>query len=269
LPRCLRDDKDERLCVNLRPETEIQAGQLVSKISLIFKIAILLFGASCLRSEIDNVSPVPSQNLAELSTATPSHYGNTNTSVGVSQKIARSLKRFDPWTPVLFWVASFIAAMFFVPVTVAAVLSGMLFGKLSGTWLLTTSVTAASMTAFLIGRGVDLRFRSWYSKHTRIQRWMDTLENLFQKNGFTAVFILRNIPHPFILVSYLAGLIRTAGVWSFGAATFACLLLRGFAFVYLGESLMKGPQALILPIVLITVCIVMSFAINKRMATKG
>lgn len=235
---------------------------------LILQVSIILFGISVICSENGFVSQITLQQLFSPGVSSFSANEDTNASGDISHKIARYLQRFGYWTPVLFWLASFISAMLFVPVTVAAVLSGLLFGKLSGTLLLATSVAAASMMALLIGRKLNPRFLTRYSNHARSQVWIDYLENLLNKNGFTAFFILRNIPHPFILVSYLAGLIKTVDLWAFGSATFLVLLLRGFAFVYFGDNLLKGPKALIFPAVLIIACILLSVLCKGRVETK-
>jgi uncharacterized membrane protein YdjX (TVP38/TMEM64 family) len=242
----------------------------VIKTFLIFQLAfeVIFFSASEISPNFGFRSQVSPELLSSSGTTLHTSLEDADSPNSPSEKLARYLKHFGRWTPVLFWLASFISAMLFVPVTVAAVLSGLLFGKMSGTLLLTTSVTAAAMTAFLIGRRLDLRSLIQHPKHTRVSLWLDTLENLFKNNGFTAFFILRNLPHPFILISYLAGSIKTAKVGTFGSATFLFLLIRGFAFIYLGESLLKGPRALIFPVVLIFLCILLSFAINRRSAAK-
>ncbi len=167
------------------------------------------------------------------------------------ENIQGLVKSSGVWAPIVLWFIIYFAALFFVPITVFPLICGSLFGIGTGLFLLTTSTTLAAISAFFIGRYFD-RFPFPFSfGKAKINRWILKTEELVHTRGFQAFFIIRNIPHPFILLSYVAGFVKTTKLRDFALATFVVLVIRGFAFVYMGDSILKGPKALILPVLLI------------------
>lgn len=179
------------------------------------------------------------------------------------ENIKNFINGFGIWAPIVFWFANFFAALIFVPVTFFSLVCGALFGTVTGTCLLTSSGTLAAIAAFVIGRRFEhLLLNSRIKKH-KTSKWLQKIESMINKNGFQAFFIIRNIPHPFILLSYIAGLVKTTKFKDFALATFVVLVIRGFAIVYLGDSILKGPKALIIPTILIAVITIFSFLIKR------
>ena len=169
------------------------------------------------------------------------------------------------WAPVIFCAVVFLATLLFVPITVFAVLSGSLFGPFLGCTLLTGSVTLAALAAFRIGRRLsgDSPWRQWW-QGPGARRWATKIEGLLSKKGFLAFIVLRNLPHPFILVSYASGWVKTARELDFVSATLLVLGVRSLAFVYLGDRLFSGPQALVLPVVFILGITLITIVFDRR-----
>ncbi len=180
------------------------------------------------------------------------------------EKIKEFIDGFGIWAPIVFWFTNFFAALIFVPVTPLSLACGAVFGKFTGSCLLISSGTSAAITAFFIGRRFEDILYSYLIKGDKINRWTEKIERLMQKNGFLAFFIIRNIPHPFIGLSYIAGLLKTVKFKDFALATFVVLLIRGFAIVYFGDSILKGPKALILPSLLIAGITVFSLLLKRH-----
>lgn len=190
-------------------------------------------------------------------------FNKENLSRFSEENIKNFINGFGIWAPIIFWFVNFVAALLFFPITLFSLVCGALFGKSTGTCLLVSSSTLAAIAAFFIGRRFDNLIYTSLNRGDKINKWIEKIETLLHKNGFQAIFIIRNIPPPFILLSYAAGLIKTTKFKDFASATFVVLVIRGFAFVYLGDSILKGPKALIIPALLITAITVFSILIKK------
>ncbi len=181
------------------------------------------------------------------------------------ESIQGFVEAFAGWAPVVFCMVVFLGTLLFVPITVFAVLSGSLFGPFLGCTLLTGSVTLSALVAFRIGRrlSVGTLVGDW-GRGAGARLWATRIEGLLARKGFLAFFTLRNLPHPFILVSYASGWVKTAKEFDFLSATFLVLAVRSLAFVYLGDRLFSGPQALVLPVLFILGITLVSIALDRR-----
>lgn len=184
------------------------------------------------------------------------------------ENIKNFISGFGIWAPVVFWFTNFFAALIFVPITMFSLVCGALFGKFTGTCLIASSSTLAAIFAFFIGRRFETFLFTSLIRGNKLNNWICKIESLIHKNGFQSFFIIRNIPHPFILLSYAAGLVKTTKFKDFALATFLVLVIRGFAFVYLGDSILKGPKALIIPVILIIGITIFSIIIKKKQNDK-
>jgi uncharacterized membrane protein YdjX (TVP38/TMEM64 family) len=106
--------------------------------------------------------------------------------------------RYAWWAPVLVILA--FVAFSVVPVMLLVSLTGIAFGPVLGPLYAMTGCLASASTAFAIGR--------WIGPH-HLNRWggerMRRLMGLVRRNGTLAVFLIRKIPLPFVLVNVMLG----------------------------------------------------------------
>jgi phospholipase D1/2 len=106
--------------------------------------------------------------------------------------------RYAWWAPVLVILA--FVAFSVVPVMLLVSLTGIAFGPVLGPLYAMTGCLASASTAFAIGR--------WIGPH-HLNRWggerMRRLLGLVRRNGTLAVFLIRKIPLPFVLVNVMLG----------------------------------------------------------------
>ena len=153
--------------------------------------------------------------------------------------------------PIIYGIIYSIVILFFIPATPLTVLSGLLFGPFLGTIVVVIAATVSASVAFLIARFFGADAVSRFSGEQGIGKWIKKVELQCKNNGFVAFFILRNLFLPYILLSYASGLVKSAKLRDFASATFVSNTIHSFMFVYLGDSLLKGPKALIVPVILI------------------
>jgi uncharacterized membrane protein YdjX (TVP38/TMEM64 family) len=107
--------------------------------------------------------------------------------------------RYAWYAPPLVVLAFVVLSV--VPVTVLVSLTGLAFGPVLGPIYAMAGCLASASTAFAIGRGLgQRRVRAWHGGD-RIARLTRTLH----RNGTLAVFLVRKIPAPFMLVNILLG----------------------------------------------------------------
>jgi uncharacterized membrane protein YdjX (TVP38/TMEM64 family) len=165
------------------------------------------------------------------------------------------LSHYESFSILVFWLLNLLAVLFFVPLTLFWIVAGMLFGTLTGTLLTASASTCAAALAYLMGRKNQWLAQSFILKHARSKHWKDKLEHGMQGNSFTILFIIRVLPHPFILFSYLAGFVETIKLSVFTLATLAAIVPLSFAFVLLGDSLLNDLRIIVLPVLLIALMI--------------
>ena len=137
-----------------------------------------------------------SRNASELSSLLPAH-------------------RYAWWAPALVVVAFVTFSV--LPVMLLVSLTGIAFGPVLGPLYAMTGCLASASTAFAIGRWIGPRHvNAWGGEK------MKRLQGLLRRNGTLAVFLIRKIPLPFVLVNIMLGasavgyrefLIGTASEW--------------------------------------------------------
>ena len=167
------------------------------------------------------------------------------------EKITQFIHSNDEHILWLFWLINFIAVLLFIPLTLFWIIAGMLFGTITGTLLTASASTVAATIAFILCRLFENQFDQLINKNDAARQLKTKLNNKIEKNSFTILFIIRVLPHPFILFSYIAGFAKTIRLDIFILATLTAILPISFTFVLLGSSLLKDPKALIVPVVLI------------------
>jgi len=106
--------------------------------------------------------------------------------------------RYAWWAPALVVLA--FVAFSVVPVMLLVSLTGMAFGPLLGPLYAMTGCLASASTAFAIGRWIGPRnMNGWGGERMR------RLLGLLRRNGTLAVFLIRKIPLPFVLVNVMLG----------------------------------------------------------------
>ena len=102
------------------------------------------------------------------------------------------------WAPALVVLA--FVAFSVVPVMLLVSLTGIAFGPVLGPLYAMTGCLASASTAFAIGRWIGPRqVNGWGGE--RLRRLM----GLLRRNGTLAVFLIRKIPLPFVLVNVMLG----------------------------------------------------------------
>lgn len=171
------------------------------------------------------------------------------------------IEPFGVLAPLAFGVLYIFSVLFFVPATAFTIAAGVLFG----TWLALGIVLVAALVsaglAFLIGRKFSDHIPK--VKTGLIRKLQDRVDKECHENTFQAILILRLLYFPYIALSYAAGLVKTAKLGQFLLATFLGNIVGSFVFVYLGDSLSKGPKALIIPAVLIVVTLLIPRVVKK------
>lgn len=162
-----------------------------------------------------------------------------------------TIESFGIFGPAVFIVMYFTAVMLFISSTIFTILGGVLFGKLWGSIYVIFAATLAAQVAFFVGRRLSGKKISALKSKRGIGTLVKTIEAKTDKNGAVSVFVLRALFLPYIALSYAAGTIPTLKARDFFLGTFFSNIIFVPAFVYLGESLLKGPKALIIPVIMI------------------
>ena len=155
---------------------------------------------------------------------------------------------FGIFAPLIFMGIYYGLTLMFVSAAAFTIIAGLLFGKLWGSIYVVIAATLSAQTAFYIARHLGKDVLKTLPKKG-IGDLVHSMENKLQKNGFQSLFIMRCMFLPYIPLSYATGLIQKAKAQDFFFATLLTNMIFSPAFVFFGDSLLKGPQALILPII--------------------
>jgi uncharacterized membrane protein YdjX (TVP38/TMEM64 family) len=132
-----------------------------------------------------------------------------------------------------------ILSLLCFPVTPLALTSIALLGPVRGPYVVALAITVATMIAFGLGRrfqgGVVLLLKRFHLSETNIA----TVEEAFSTDSIWKFLLLRNLPHPLMLVSYAAGSMVEASFFKFGLVTLLTLLLRGALLAFFGEAILS------------------------------
>ena len=125
------------------------------------------------------------------------------------------------------------------PVTPLALTSIPLLGPVKGPFVVAVAVTIATLIAFALGRLVPgtlaLLLRWFRFSHQNVA----TVEEAFTSESIWPFVLLRNLPHPLMVVSYAAGSVGGASFLRFGLITLLTLLVRGALLAAFGEALVN------------------------------
>ncbi len=169
-----------------------------------------------------------------------------------TENLKNFINQFGIFAPLIFMAVYYSLVIVFVSAAAFSVLSGLLFGKIRGSVYVIIAATFAAQTAFLITRKISSEKLESLKYKKGIGKLIKKIESKTKNNGFKSIFLLRCLFIPYIPASYAAGVITTLKAKDFFFATLFTNMIFTPAFVFLGDSLLKGPKALILPITMVT-----------------
>ncbi|NCP67755.1 TVP38/TMEM64 family protein [Candidatus Peregrinibacteria bacterium] len=161
------------------------------------------------------------------------------------------IDQFGILAPLVFMALYYGLILAFVSAAAFTIISGVLFGKIWGSIYVIIAATLAAQTAFLITKQLSDEKLNGLKSKKGIGKLIRIVEEKTQKNGFKSIFLLRCLFAPYIPLSYAAGMIKTLKARDFFFATLLTNMIFTPAFVFLGDSLLKGPKALILPLLMV------------------
>jgi len=156
--------------------------------------------------------------------------------------IANWISRFVEWVRTLgFWGALLYFLVYvagtvlFVPGTALTLGSGLLFGVLWGTLLVSLASVTGATLAFLIARSFG---REWTRKRIEAYPKFKVIDRAIGNNGFKLVLLMRLQPVflPFAILNYALGLTRVR-LRDYVLASWIGMLPATTLYVYIGTSL--------------------------------
>jgi uncharacterized membrane protein YdjX (TVP38/TMEM64 family) len=148
-----------------------------------------------------------------------------------SVALQQELRRFGPWSPILFVLIYSLATVLFVPGSILTVAGGALFGPLWGTLWNLSGATLGATLAFVIARYVG---SDWVAR--RAGERLGRLIRGVEEEGWRFIAFVRLVPlFPFNLVNYAFGLTRI-GLSEYVFASFVCMAPGAVAYTYLGYA---------------------------------
>jgi uncharacterized membrane protein YdjX (TVP38/TMEM64 family) len=139
------------------------------------------------------------------------------------------------WGALVYFAAYVLGTVLFVPGTALTLGSGLLFGVLWGTLLVSLASVTGATFAFLIARYVG---REWTLK--RIERYpkFKVIDQAIGERGFKLVLLMRLQPVflPFAILNYALGLTRVR-LRDYVLASWMGMLPATTLYVYVGSSL--------------------------------
>ncbi len=157
-----------------------------------------------------------------------------------------------PYLPIVFVFAYFTVLLLLLSLTSLSVVAGIVLGSLWGSIYVVIVATLAAQMIFHFARGNKGANFLYPQKdsgalHTVVYHIQKNLE----KSGFRKLLIMRCLYFPYIPFSYAAGLVPEVRSKEFFLSTFISNCIFVPSFVYFGDSLLKGPRAIIVPVLLI------------------
>ncbi len=173
------------------------------------------------------------------------------------------INQFGIFAPLVFMALYYGLVLAFISAAAFTVISGLLFGKLWGSVYVIIAATLAAQTAFFITHQLDPHKLDALRNKKGIGKLIKVIEDKSADSGFKSIFVMRCLFAPYIPLSYAAGMIQTLKARDFFFATLLTNMIFTPAFVFLGDSLLKGPKALILPVIMVVLVLAVPKIINK------
>lgn len=152
------------------------------------------------------------------------------------------LADMGPWAGAGFIILFVILTPFLFSVDVLCVIAGALFSLNSAIAYVLIATMLAAAVIFYIGRYMAKdKVQMLLQKHPKLTMY----ERLIEKNGFNVMFLLRLLPLPFALMSYLFSITRiqflpywlaTTGIFLYNSA----IVYFGYIAMHMSKKLSQG-----------------------------
>ncbi len=153
-------------------------------------------------------------------------------------KVQDTLQRTGNWAPVLFTVFAAVLISFGLPRLIICPVAGAVFGFIWGLFL--------SQLATLLGSYATFLFVRWGGRNFVMRRWplLTDLTGIFERKGFAAVFLARQLPVGGVFVNMVLALTPVRH-FSFFTGTLAGILPEAIPATLLGAGAieMMGNQS--------------------------
>lgn len=179
------------------------------------------------------------------------------------ENLKKFIDQFGVWAPLVFIFLYYILVLAFISAAAFSVLAGLLFGEIWGSIYVIIAATLAAQTAFFVTQKLGPKKLSALKQKKGIGTLITKIELQTSQHGFQSIFLLRCLFAPYIPLSYAAGMIKTLKTKDFFWATLLTNIIFTPAFVFLGDSLLDGPKALILPVIMVVVVLAVPKIIKK------
>ena len=144
---------------------------------------------------------------------------------------------FGLLAPIIFIIIYILAAILFLPGLPLTLLSGIVFGPLIGSIIVSISSTLGAGFSFLIGRYIG---REWIIKKFSKKAIFIKLDKGIKEEGWKMVAITRLVPiFPFSAQNYIYGL-TDVDFKSYILVSWLCMLPATIAYVFLAGSIIAG-----------------------------
>jgi phospholipase D1/2 len=189
-----------------------------------------------------------------------SHIGASDLSIRLTED------RYAWWAPAAVILA--FVAFSVVPVMLLVSLTGVAFGPVLGPLYAMAGCLASASTAFAIGRWIGPRhLHGWGGERMR------RLMGLLHRNGTLAVFLIRKIPLPFVLVNVMLGA-SAVGYREFliGSTLGMAAMVVGLAgFGYQLAETWRQPslESVIRSLLFLCIPLSMAWMINRRLRARS
>jgi uncharacterized membrane protein YdjX (TVP38/TMEM64 family) len=148
-----------------------------------------------------------------------------------SAELEQELRRFGPWSPILFVLVYSLASVLFVPGSILTVAGGALFGPLWGTLWNLSGATLGAALAFAIARYVGA---DWVTRRAG-ERLARLIRGVEEEGWRFVAFVRLVLLFPFNLVNYAFGVTRV-GLGEYAITSFVCMAPGALAYTYLGYA---------------------------------
>ncbi|MCQ9339696.1 TVP38/TMEM64 family protein [Corynebacterium phoceense] len=146
--------------------------------------------------------------------------------------------RFDPWFPVVFWLAYVTLTLFPLPRTIWTVAAGILFGPVEGLLLALTALSVSAAISFLVVR----RLLGDWMRPRLVHPAVFKLNAHLERRGWFAIASLRMVAGvPFSILNYAAALTPVPFLQFLLATALGSIPTTAMG-VFFGETLTTGPN---------------------------
>ena len=149
----------------------------------------------------------------------------------VVRLLTTAIEGLGVWGPIVFALAYVAAALMFVPGSALTLASGLLFGLVGGTAVVSVASTTSAALAFLIARYLA---RGAVEGMAKTSPRFAAIDKAIGQGGWKIIAMLRLSPAvPFSLGNYLFGL-TSVRFWPYVLTSWLFMLPGTFMYVYLG-----------------------------------